>query len=544
MLWKKIKNIGTDVLLIAGLLIPLLIFLNRFLIPDHAFDSVNYHLYLGFKAFDFSGIKGAEFFPSGIHNFSKILDVPGYFLMKLFGYRLGTIGSLIAMYGVIFISSRIIKLILEEKWKFGFISILLFVNIFMSLEAFFQIATYFVDILSTTLILLALYWLFLGEKNKKYFLWSAVLMGLIVVTKYTNLIYLPAYGLVYLLLVLRRKEPDKIKILAVGFGLLIIVVLAGFFKNWKTTGNPVFPFYNAVFKSKYFSTINFGDGRFGGRNLSEKLTYPWFSFKNPSRLGEGHDLFNDFKLQIYFGIVLIAFGISFWERRKYPKMYYLCLFWMVSFFVWCLTFGYLRYALVLEILGGVIFLLMFLRGGKLRVFLVPVFLIMLLQDKRIMNNSLAYDLSWRPGYFYNRRTYFENFKDLDINKIIIEDTTKYDVYINCSLPNMSYYVLSDFNKLPVMSIDISGYKDLTENLNYQSEVKKRLAKYLGKNDFKFVTITAVSGLNTQYESCLKTLKNSGFIVKNEDVIDNFLGYKNQKLIIISGDASLNNIWEF
>ena len=150
----KFINIG---LLVFSLLIPLALFLNRFLIPDVSYDSLNYHLFLGQRGIDKQNIP-YEFYPTGMHNFSPILEVPGYLATKLFGYRVGSITSLIFLYLSIFILYKIFKLYepkikLLDKWWLTFF----FVSSFLSFEAFLQIATFYVDIEVAFLSLLSFY---------------------------------------------------------------------------------------------------------------------------------------------------------------------------------------------------------------------------------------------------------------------------------------------------------------------------------------------------------------------------------------------------
>ncbi len=106
---KKVVKIGNVILISFCLLIPLFLFLNRFLIPDVSYDSLNYHLFLGQRGIETYNNK-FEFFPTGIHNFSPIFDIPGYILTNLFGYRLGSISSLIFLYLSVFVIYKIFRL--------------------------------------------------------------------------------------------------------------------------------------------------------------------------------------------------------------------------------------------------------------------------------------------------------------------------------------------------------------------------------------------------------------------------------------------------
>ncbi len=164
---KSIVKIFNTGFIIFALLIPFFLFLNRFLIPDVSYDSLNYHLFLGQRGVDTSNNQ-YEFYPTGMHNFSPILDVPGYLLTAIFGYRIGSISSLIFLYLSIFILYKIFKLyepkskILDQWWLTFF-----FVSSFLSFEAFLQIATFYVDIEVAFLSLISCYYLLKYEKEKK-----------------------------------------------------------------------------------------------------------------------------------------------------------------------------------------------------------------------------------------------------------------------------------------------------------------------------------------------------------------------------------------
>lgn len=531
MFLKKTERLGIRIILLLGGLLPLAIFLNRFLIPDFSFDSINYHVYLGYKMVDFSGIKNFEFYPTGIHNFWGILELPGYLLMSLLGYRLGSVGSLLALYAMVYVVYRMVMLENTKKKLWSIISVLLFINVFISLEMYFQLATYFVDIVSAVGVLGSICLLLKGKER-----WSLGLMGVMMASKMTNLIYLPGY----LWLFLRMRKAMK------GWGWLefvwlVLPLIIFWGKNLLFTGNPLFPFYNGIFESKYFPTVNFAEGRFGGRDLVEKIGYFWFSYINPERLGEGHDLFNDFKLNIYFGVVLFSLTYLALIKKTKGIFFKLSLFWMLSYAVWCFTFGYLRYAMVLEILGGVLLLFLYLELKEKQIFwwgFLPLFFILFWQNKRVINNGLAYDLSWRPGYYYNSWSYGENWKDLFKSRIDTGEI-KADVYVNCAVPNLGYYVLSDFFGLPVVNIDSNAYGQMTGNEEYRQEVKSRLKKLFGeKRLLRFVTIATEKGLNEQVDKCRENLMQRGWKIESERELGGFLGYEKQELMLVEGDFDI------
>ena len=530
---KKIIRKANIVIILLGLLIPLILFANRFLIPDVSFDSINYHLFLGYKGVNWTNNK-FEFYPTGIHNFSTILEIPGYVFSKVFGYRLGTIGSLIFLYLSIMVLYKIYRLynsklkILDEWWAGVMI-----VSIFFSFESFLQIATYYIDIEVAFLMLLSTYYLLKFEKTRKVsdLIISSISVSIFTLGKMTSWYFLfPYFG--YLFYVLKGFKKNKIKFLILAGGISVLLILPWLINNFQLTGNPVFPFYNNVFKSKYFAEKNFDQFVFGGKNLMEKISWGILSAKFPERLGEVHDLFNDYKINIYFVTTIFALIWAVIKKNKLLKK--LAIFYLATYLSWSYFFGYLRYGLILELFGGLILLMWMEKITKKYLIIVPIVLIMMVQGKRIVNLSLAYDISFRPGYFYNRESYKKEINNWGKNKIWIDqkisDKYKPEVYLNCALPNMTYYVVSKFNNLPVFNIDARANNDMVLNPNYAQESKRRLD---GKT--RFVTIAAREGLNDKYNDCINNLKDKKYTIFAEVEVDSFLGYAGQKLVYIFGE---------
>lgn len=530
-----------------GLLIPLALFLNRFLIPDISFDSVNYHLYLGFKGVNWQNNQ-FEFYPTGIHNFSTILDVPGYVLSEVFGYRLGSIGSLIFLYLSIYVVYKIFRL---YKPKFSFLdkwwSGLMFISMFLSFESFLQIATYYVDIEVAFLMLASIYFLFKYEKtwNILDLVLSSFFTSLFVLGKMTTWYFLfPYFGYLLVIIFCNKKNNFKQKIfkLLLAVFISLSLILPWLYKNYVLTNSPVFPFYNGIFKSDYSTKYNFSQVIFGGRNTFEKVFWGIVSVKYPVRLGEVHDLFTDYKINIYFITSLLIFMWSLFKRNVFLKKF--SGFYLFTYLCWSYFFGYLRYGLILEFLGGLLLIIWFdeMKSIKKYLLIIPIVLLMILQGKRIVNLSLAYDISFRPGYFYNRTSYPKEIVNFGKNKIQIDknivDKYKPNVYLNCAIPDMTFYVLSDFNNLPVFDIDSRAYNDLVLNPQYNKASKSRLENYLGNEKIRFVTITSKDGLENGYTDCVNNLKNKGYKILNEVVLDNFLGYKGQKIVYIFGEYPL------
>lgn len=538
----KIINI---VIICFGLLIPLLLFLNRFLIPDISFDSINYHLYLGFKGINEANNR-YEFYPTGMHNFSTILDIPGYVLFKLFGYRLGSIVSLISTYLCIFFLYKTLVLYYKwskclEKWWFG----ILFVSSFLSFESFLQISTYYIDNEVAFLMMGSIYFLLRYGKYiilKDLYI-STIFASVFVLGKMTSWYILVPYFMYLIYVVQTRKDyflKKKFGTIVSSIIIVIALVVPWLLKNYIETKNPVYPFYNGIFLSEYSNTkYNFSQIIFGGRNLIEKVFWGVTSIKNPVRLGEVHDLFTDYKINIYYVFGIFAFIWALFKKNNFIMI--ASGFYLIMFLCWSLTFGYLRYALILEYFGGLLIIYFFLENKRPMkyILLIPVIFILILQSKRVINLSLAYDISFRPGFYYNRISYPKEINNFNNNLIKSKLDIKADVYLNCAIPGMTWYVLSEYNNLPVMNIDSRAYSDLTDNGKYIDTVSENIKNALkNKNKMSFVTIASKDGLENTYKDCVDNLRKRDFKITDEDEIDNFIGYKGQKLVYIFGEYSL------
>jgi hypothetical protein len=135
-------------------------------------------------------------------------------------------------------------------------------------------------------------------------------------------------------------------------------------------GNPVFPFFNAVFRSPWFDVVNVNDMRFPPQAfLYAAVTNPFVWF-----LGLTHPTsevpFREPRFALVAVILPLAIGASLWRLRPRgaeggaPRMrprsiefWLLSLFFVISYAIWLKQFGVQRYTLPLELLAGALILL-------------------------------------------------------------------------------------------------------------------------------------------------------------------------------------------
>lgn len=119
--------------------------------------------------------------------------------------------------------------------------------------------------------------------------------------------------------------------------------------------------------------------------------------------------------------------------------------------------------------------------------------------------------------------------------IQVDEKYKPNVFLNCDVPNMTYYVMSEFNKLPLVNTDSRVYGGMVSNLAYSQTSKDRLNKYLNGEDIRFVTITTKEGIHNEYNECLKNLKSKNFTILDEVLVRDFMGFSGHKLVFIFGE---------
>ena len=130
---------------------------------------------------------------------------------------------------------------------------------------------------------------------------------------------------------------------------------------WREFGNPVFPMFNAVFRSPELMAANIMDWQFLPRGLLDALAYPFYWLVGDNRSSEYP--FRDARFAV--ATVLIVLGIGrglvtrtdIFTRRDTQFL----LFFGVSYAAWLAVFAIQRYAVVLELLCAPLIVLLIAR---------------------------------------------------------------------------------------------------------------------------------------------------------------------------------------
>jgi hypothetical protein len=327
----------------------LLIYTLRVAYPDISFDVMNHRLIQSERALSGVQLWPGDFFPT-IFPFNPSSDMLTGISRTILGYRAGTIINFLAFVWAGTILYKILRPLIERSaWR-----CLAVLFVLATEHALFEINNYMVDVLALPLLLEAMR-LAIGyvesENRTRALLFAALLLGMSVALKLTNAAMVIPVLLVFAFNALKPLLKAKnFGVIALAAFLFILPLLPHAVYIYGETGNPVFPLYNKIFHSPFWSDINQYDGRWGPKGLSEMLLWPLVMVTKPERLSE----MNIYSGRISLGFILAALILLLPRVRL--NMRVLALGMLLGSIVWSMTSGYIRYALFLEALSGVLIL--------------------------------------------------------------------------------------------------------------------------------------------------------------------------------------------
>ena len=210
------------------------------------------------------------------------------------------------------------------------------------------------------LLLLVRQWQCLGAGT----LWPALITataggllgGLAVGSKLTMAIYALGFGSI--LFFLPGRLPRRL-LLLVAFGLggtAGFALTAGpwMLHLWRVTGNPLFPYFNDLFRSPLLSEASFRDTRFLPQTLGDRLLFPLLFSLNSFRVAEF--FFRDIHIGVLYLLAPLALLAPLLSRGRGgegtdPRHTFLFLGAALSYLLWLKMFAIYRYLIVLEMLS-------------------------------------------------------------------------------------------------------------------------------------------------------------------------------------------------
>ena len=397
--------------------LPLLFFyLIRLPFVDISFDVLNYHIFHGERALRGPLLVTGDFFPTPAP-FNPTPDIVTGLYRYALGYRLGTVVNLLALIW----TAAIVERILRDWISATALRCVATFGVLATEQLLFQINNYMVDLLALPLLLegtrIALKAAGRDRVARQTIL-LALLLGAAAAFKLANLIYAAPIVVVYVVNVLTRAERSPrlaslwslAKIAPVASVIFVLPLLPFTILIYRLTGSPVFPLYNGLFKSPYWPKGAAFDPRWGPNGIVETFVWPVLMFFRPARLSE---------YPFYSGRLSIAFVVAalliFLARRE-RAIWQLAVITIFGAIVWSASSGYIRYALYLELTGGIVVVWLIsrawtkLRDSKAWLVIItsaPLALLLLLQisfglvrayrwewsaRETIFDRSLRYDL--------------------------------------------------------------------------------------------------------------------------------------------------------
>jgi len=501
---------------IVGL--PLLfLFSTRVAYPDTSFDVMTYHLVHAERA-----LRGPLYIPGDIFFgqpwINPAPDILTGMMRYILGFRAGVVINLISLLWLGTVIDRILALRVSSAWlRSGLVLACLACEFLLG-----EINNYLVDLLALPLLMEAL-WLVLrpslDEKSTvdtlPHFM---LLIGMAVGLKLTSTVFaLP----ICVLLIYRMSAVDGLRptvafrhiLRFAALALAPMLVFAAY--TMYRTGNPVFPLYNAVFRSPLLGTVNFYDGRYGPHGIFETIIWPVKMFLVPERLSE----LNMYTGRITIGCVLAILGLLL--GRKDWRLGGLCFTMLVGAFLWSESSGYIRYGLFLEPLAGVlcVFLATALieRSGGARRLLAYgctaiVGIALFAQCYRAAVLSYDHEWSGRVNCFRRRGC------KADLAQLFRDRTLPLDDNERRLLANVDVWVESTPKTGGIMAVarpDVPGFTYVEEyyrGTGTKAEFRDSLERLRGKRFFTLV-------FREYMDQAQEYLSGKGFAVKGVDAIE-------------------------
>ena len=163
------------------------------------------------------------------------------------------------------------------------------------------------------------------------------------------------YAVGFLAALLAVPGPGRARRVALGALLALAgwALLGGYWAwhQWREFGNPLFPFFNDVFRSPWWEPKAFFDRNWGPREPLHWLFFPLYFARKSTLVSEVG--FRDYRLAALF--VLAAVAALTWairRERMTATWRFLSVFTLASYLVWLKMFGIYRYLVPLELLSG------------------------------------------------------------------------------------------------------------------------------------------------------------------------------------------------
>lgn len=507
---------------IGGIFI-LVLMISSILLPDGFWDTYSYHIYL--QQNPFADKINFDYFPGRTLTsyVFPLADRIYYLFRAVLGYRLGTIIGYFLLIVMFYQTKKFLKYFLKEKIKDSYLSILSILPIitFAVLE---QIGSYYIDNFSA-IFFIEIFFIaiceskdIIKEKPRLYYLFF--IAGLIVSIKVANAAYVVVP---FILLIIRNfKDLKNLKwyqyVLLIGT--LMLPLLPYVIYNVIQTGSPVYPYYNSIFKSKYFRNENWLDNRYGPKSLKQVLIWPLYIFVYPEKYYEVPTVdcmwYLGFIVTIIYLIYVVFNKIVRKKEIDLDSMLYAFLL-LINYFIWAkFVLGYERYGIAIPVLADIFVIIIFLKSIDSKKVLVTFSTALML--------GVAVITSYKYYTFYNdnllKRIRFKDTEGIHSMfnnfKFIFKDRTNetYDIdgIWGVVLDNSAQPVLLNVND-PIVHLeygDKTTPNDLTEEMYWNLINNNDIYVPISKDRID-PTISTLTINNFKIEKLEKVLNNVDFL---------------------------------
>ena len=525
-------------------------------IPDYNYDTLSYHILAQKPGFqdEFT----YNFAPGNFQLFGfRLADRSFYIIRELLGYRAGTLWNSAILVLCYFQVVQLINIVCGEdinqikekikdkKWLkalfFLFKPEIFSFVIISAYEIVMETGTYMVEIVTIPFILEMLRVVFCYH-NKNDAIYFSFVAGLLFATKMTNIMYIIPMVIVVVCKLIRQKEvniKNFISCVVVG----VIPVSVYLIYNIQQTGNPVFPYYNTLFKSLYFSNTNFKDYRWGPQSLKEILLWPYyFVFKGDYRQTEIPNEYSFLHLCMFVAILICIVALVYEKRIKNIDIlnFIVC----ISFIIWVITTGHTRYYCAGFVLTGileagiVIKLLAISKKYVLKLLAFCMFGLMVIQPIYSYPSCLkGREWSWRNSELKAENVNLKEnasylFRDRKLGTKIQREKINAFILSSVGLGSVAYLVN---DQIPIIC---SPYVNSIQNQNIKNQSENYIRSLFANNGAVY-DIWRTNGIGLM--DYVENLNKIGFYIESMESLDGFFIGQYQPVLVKVNLGEKNNI---
>lgn len=445
---------------------------------DNNYDLLNYHVYNGYSSLvDRSTL---DILPAQIQTFlNPLLDILLLILMSFFKpLVLGFVLAMIQAFNY-FLMYKIAQFVIRDLEPVYIHLGSLSLNISGRLLAFSMglaalLAPASLQLLGTshhdnlvsipilTSILVILHIYQSGKSSTQMWLIAGFAAGVSLGLKLTVAIYILATGATVLLI--RSSWLQKAKdLVSYGCGLLGGMLLSGgfwFWNLWVTYGNPIFPWFNNIFRSPEMVPVAFKDLRYAPKSIWDVLLNPvYLAFHSEYTYAQGD--FRDLRFLATFGVLLILAAVLIKRNLKKIRRpsirvdhQFLILFFVIAFMVWVYQFSIYRYAFALEAVAVPVMALgmMYLLVSR-RMVTIAIYAFIIMNSIYMSSPGMA-RIDWQPNHLNAHVPEVPGLEDA----VVVLGGNRPSSFLLPGFPQTTRFIRFDSNMHPYLTAESSVYK--------------------------------------------------------------------------------------